>query len=66
MTWPSKAQGFLLSDCPYIEAGVSTRQVGLMVGNAVAVNVIGCVLQEALWSAGLLMERRIFPINLKA
>ena len=48
-------------DCPYQELGISERQVGLMAGNAVAVNMAGVVLQEALWIAGLVMENSIYP-----
>ena len=51
-----------MEDCPYEQLGISRRQVGLMVGNAVSVNTIGCILQEALWSAGLVMKRHTFPL----
>ena len=56
-----RLQGFKPEDCPYQELGISERQAGLMAGNAVAVNMAGVVLQEALWSAGLVMEKSIYP-----
>ncbi|CAK0830711.1 unnamed protein product [Prorocentrum cordatum] len=56
-----RLQGFKPEDCPYQELGISERQVGLMAGNAVAVNMAGVVLQEALWSAGLVKEKSVYP-----
>ena len=56
-----RLQGFKQEDCPFGELGISRRQVGLMAGNAVAVNMAGVVLQEALWSAGLVMEKSMYP-----
>ena len=36
-------------------------EIGQMMGNAVTVNTIGMILQEALWSAGLVSEKKMFP-----
>ena len=54
-------QGLQYEDIPYFELDLSNRQVGGMVGNAVAVNVIGNILSEALSSAGLTLEKKNFP-----
>lgn len=56
-----KLQGFRKEDIQMEAAKVTERQLGHMLGNAVSVNTIGCILQEALWSAGLIMTRAIFP-----
>ncbi|CAK0864939.1 unnamed protein product [Prorocentrum cordatum] len=57
-----KAQGFAPTDVPYEELKITPRQVGMMVGNSLSPNMAGCVLQEALWSAGLTKEKPQFPI----
>ena len=56
-----RLQGFTKEDVPRETAGISQRQVGQLIGNAVSVNTIGCVLEEALWSAGLVRKRVAFP-----
>ena len=56
-----KLQGFREEDIQMKAAKVTERQLGHMIGSAVFVNTIGCILQEALWSAGLIMTRAIFP-----
>ena len=61
-----RLQGFTKEDVPWEAAGISQRQVGQLIGNAVSVNTIGCVLEEALWSAGLVMKRVTFPRSMAA
>jgi DNA-cytosine methyltransferase len=61
-----KLQGLTNEDVPWEAAGISQRQVGQLIGNAVSVNTIGCVLEEALWSAGLVMKRATFPRDMAA
>ena len=56
-----RLQGFTKEDVPWEAVGISQRQVGQLIGNAVSVNTIGCVLEEALWSAGLVTMRVTFP-----
>ena len=56
-----KLQGFQEHEVPWKEAGVSKTVIGQMLGNAVPVPLLGCVLQEALWSAGLVVEKPLFP-----
>ena len=56
-----KLQGFQKQDINMEMAKVTPRQVGHMLGNAVSVNTIGCILEEALWSAGLVMKKATFP-----
>jgi len=56
-----RAQGFTVVDVPFEELRLSRRMVGQMMGNAVTVNTIGMILQEALWSAGLVSEKKMFP-----
>ena len=56
-----KLQGFTKEDVPWEAVGISQRQVGQLIGNAFCVNTIGSVLEEALWSAGLVMKRVTFP-----
>ena len=55
-----RLQGFKPEDCPCQELGISERQAGLMAGSAVPVNMAGVVLQEAVWSAGLVMEKSVY------
>ena len=57
-----RLQGFRDEDIPMKELGLSARQVGCMVGNAVSVNTMGCLLSEALYSAGLTSEKIEFPL----
>ena len=52
-----------MADVPFEELDISPRQLGMMLGNAVSVNAAGCVLAEALWSAGLVMQKPVFPIG---
>ena len=47
------------------ELKVSERAVGQILGNAVNVNTMGCLLEEALWSRGLVMKKAAFPRNAK-
>jgi site-specific DNA-cytosine methylase len=56
-----KLQGFTEEDVPWQAVGITKRQLGQLVGNAVSVNTIGCVLEEALWSGGLVKQRVTFP-----
>ena len=56
-------QGFTKADVPFERLGITARQIGMMAGNAVSVNTMGCVLAEGLWSAGLVMEKPEFPIT---
>ena len=41
-----RLQGLRPEDIPYNELGVTTRQVGALVGNAATVNTIGCLLRR--------------------
>ena len=52
-----------MADVPFEQLKISKRQVGMMAGNAVSVNAAGCILAEALWSAGLVMQKPVFPIT---
>ena len=56
-----KLQGFTNADVPWEDVGITRRQVGQLLGNAVTVDTIGCVLAEALWSSGLVTQRVDFP-----
>ena len=56
-----KLQGFQKSDIMWEELKISERTVGQMLGNAVNVNTMACILEEALWSAGLVMKKVTFP-----
>ena len=57
-----RLQGLHAEDIPAEELGLSARQVGQMVGNAVPVNTMGCILAEALSSAGLTKKKHTFPM----
>ena len=53
-------QGFTASDYPWEEAGVTKAQMGQMLGNTMSLPVVGKVLAEALWSAGLVASKPTF------
>ena len=57
-----KLQGLCPQDIPYKELGLAVSKVGQMIGNAVAVHVMGRVLSEAMSAAGLTDGRTPFPI----
>ena len=57
-----RLQGLCPKDIPFDDLELSTRQVGFMVGNAVSVNTIGCILTEALSSAGFPLDMKAFPM----
>ena len=61
-----RLQGFTKEDAPWETVGISQRQVGQLIGNAVSVNISRCVLEKALWSAGLVMQRANFPRSVAA
>ena len=56
-----KLQGFELTDVPWTTLKISPRQVGQLIGNAVSVNTMGAILEEALWSSGLAEKKVPFP-----
>ena len=60
-----KLQGFELKDVPWTTLKISQRQVGQLIGNAVSVNTMGAILEEALWSSGLVDKKAIFPRGVK-
>ena len=55
-----RLQGFLAREVPWEAAGVTERQIGAMLGNSVAVPVIGAVVAEALYAGGLTSHRHAF------
>ena len=57
----AKLQGFQKGDIQWDILKITPRQTGQLLGNAVSVNTIGCILEEALWSAGLTKEKVPFP-----
>ena len=57
-----KIQGFEDGEIRWEEAGLSAREVGKLLGNAVAVPVLGCILQEALYCAGIVDKKPTFPM----
>ena len=60
-----QAQGFKPEDViPATSASsssLSNRTIGMMLGNAVSVPVIGAILQQATWSAGLVKDKVYYP-----
>ena len=60
-----KLQGFELADVPWQTLKISERQVGQLIGNAVSVNTMGAILEEALWSSGLVDKKVAFPRGVK-
>ena len=60
-----RIMGFKSNEIPWKAAGLSKRQLGLMLGNAVPVPVLGCTLQEAMYSAGLMYDKPTFPYTTK-
>ena len=60
-----KLQGFQLIDVPWTTLKISQRQVGQLIGNAVSVNTMGAILEEALWSSGLVDKKVAFPRGVK-
>ena len=65
LTEMMKLQGFELIDVPWTTLKISPRQVGQLIGNAVSVNTMGAILEEALWSSGLVDKKAIFPRGVK-
>ena len=57
-----RLQGFEAKDIPAEDLGLSARQVGQMVGNAVSVHTMGFILAEALSSAGLTKKKHTCPL----
>ena len=55
-----KLQGFKHEDCPWDAMKISARQTGQLIGNAITVHTMGCILQEAMWSAGLIQTKPSF------
>ena len=55
-----RLQGFDDGDIPWAQAGISSSQLGAMLGDAVSLNVIGPVIAEALYSAGVVNEKLVF------
>ena len=60
-----RIMGFKINEIPWKAAGLSKTQLGLMLGNAVPVPVLGCILQEAMYSAGLVYDKPRFPYTKK-
>ena len=56
-----KLQGYEKCDIPMETLKISKRQVGQMLGNAVSVHTMGAILEEALWSSGLVEKKVCFP-----
>ena len=57
-----RIQGFKTSEIPWEKAGITERKCAMMLGNAVPVNLIGHVLANAMWSAGLVSKKVDFPL----
>jgi DNA-cytosine methyltransferase len=55
-----RIQGFLPCEIPFKKAGVSKTTMGEMLGNCVPVNMIGFLLPNVLWSAGLVSQKPKF------
>lgn len=55
-----RVQGFNPADYQWREAGVTERQMGMMLGNSMSLPVVGHVLAEALWAAGLTSHKPVF------
>lgn len=53
--------GFVENELPWEEAGLTARQLGQLLGNAVAVPVIGHVLSAAMFSGGVTAAKVPFP-----
>ena len=62
MTELMKLQGIDDGEVPWAAAGLTKRQVGMMVGNSMSVPVIGMVLAEALYAAGLTTRKSAFRV----
>ena len=57
-----KIQGFKCTELPWVKAGLSAPKiVGMLLGNSVPVPMIGSVLSEAMYSAGITIEKVPFP-----
>jgi DNA-cytosine methyltransferase len=57
-----KIQGFTGEDeVPWKDAGISAHKLGELLGNAVPVPMIGHVLSEAMYSAGVTASKVVFP-----
>jgi len=55
-------QGFKASDYDWQAAGVTKAQMGMMLGNTMSLPVVGQVLAEALWAAGLVASKPTFRV----
>ena len=58
-----RLQGFKMTEVPWEAAGLSEAQIGGMLGNSVSVPVIGPVIAEAMYAAGLTASRLVFPLK---
>jgi hypothetical protein len=56
-----KIQGFDPLEVPWEAAGISKAQIGQLLGNAVPVPMIGRVLAEAMYSAGVVVTKPVWP-----
>jgi len=56
-----KIQGFKENEVPWKQAGLKTAQIGKLLGNSLPVNMIGHVLSEAMYSAGVTADKVEFP-----
>lgn len=56
-----KIQGFQDNEVPWVDAGMSAPKIGMILGNSVPVPMIGAVLSEAMYSAGITVEKVPFP-----
>lgn len=52
-----KLQGYIETDIPWETAGLTKRQIGQMLGNSVSVPVVGAILSDAMYSAGVTSKR---------
>ena len=53
-------QGFVHTDLPWEEAGVSRAQIGGMLGNSVHVGTVGHLLAEALFASGIALKKPLY------
>ena len=56
-----KIQGFQDKEVPWVEAGLSPSKIGMLLGNSVPPPLIGAVLSEAMYSAGITVQKVPFP-----
>lgn len=57
-----RLMGFEPSEVPWVAAKLSQRQIGQLLGNSVCPPVIGMVLAEAMYAAGLTTTKLVWPV----